>query len=49
MDAAEAALRAKGVRRVNILVYEDDAGAGDLWTARGYVTDPRIARYWRDL
>ena len=47
--AGEEGLRAKGVRRVNVLVYEEDAGAGDLWTSRGYATNPRIARYWRDL
>ncbi len=49
VDAGEQSLRAKGARRVNVLVYEDDAGAGDLWTSGGYVTDPRITRYWRDL
>ena len=49
VDAGEESLRAKGVRRVNVLVYEEDAGAGDLWTSRGYATNPRIARYWRDL
>ena len=47
--AGEEGLRAKGVRRVNVLVYGEDAGAGDLWTSRGYATNPRIARYWRDL
>jgi len=49
VDAAEDVLRVKGAPRVNILLYDDDAEAGDLWTARGYVTNPRIARYWRDL
>ncbi len=49
VDAAEQNLRAKGLGRVNILIYEDDPGAADLWTARGYVTDDRIQRYWRDL
>ena len=34
---------------MNVLVYEEDAGAGDLWTSGGYETNPRIARYWRDL
>ena len=49
VEAGEESLRAKGVRRVNVLVYEEDVGAGDLWTSHGYVTNPRIARYWRDL
>ena len=49
VDAGEQSLRAKGLGRVNILIYEDDAGAADLWTERGYVTDARIRRYWRDL
>ncbi len=47
--AGEQSLRSKGARRVNVLVYDDDAGAGDLWAARGYVTDARITRWWRDL
>lgn len=49
VDAGEEVLRAKGVTRINVLIYEEDAGAGDLWTSRGYVTNPRITRYWRDL
>ena len=49
VDAGEERLRSKGLGRVNILIYDDDAGAADLWTSRGYVTDARIARYWRDL
>jgi ribosomal protein S18 acetylase RimI-like enzyme len=49
VDAGEQSLRAKGVGRVNILIYDDDAGAADLWTERGYVTSARIHRYWRDL
>ncbi|HYI36089.1 MAG TPA: GNAT family N-acetyltransferase [Thermoleophilaceae bacterium] len=49
VDAGEETLRAKGARRVNVLVFEGDEGAGDLWTTGGYVTDPRIVRYWHDL
>ncbi len=49
VDAGEAGLRDQGARRINILVYGDDDGAADLWTARGYVTNSRIARYWLDL
>jgi len=49
VDAGEESLRAKGVRRINILIYQADAGVGDLWTSRGYVTNPNIQRYWRDL
>lgn len=49
VDAGEQRLRDHGARRVNVLVYSDDEGAADLWTERGYVTDSRIVRYWRDI
>jgi ribosomal protein S18 acetylase RimI-like enzyme len=49
VEAGEEQLRAKGVGRINVLVFEADPGAGDLWLGRGYVTDPRVARYVRDF
>jgi ribosomal protein S18 acetylase RimI-like enzyme len=48
VDAAHERLEALGAKRINILVADIDAGAGDLWRAAGYRTDPRIARYFRD-
>lgn len=49
VDAGEESLRAEGCSRVNVLIFEEDEGAGDLWTSRDYVTNPSIQRYWRDL
>jgi ribosomal protein S18 acetylase RimI-like enzyme len=48
VDAAHERLEGLGAKRINILVAEADPGAGDLWRAAGYRTNPQIARFFRD-
>ena len=49
VEAGEAALRARGAKRVTALVAKDDEVACGLWLAAGYENDERIGRFVRNL
>lgn len=49
VEAGEAALRARGAKRVTALVAKDDEVACGLWLAAGYENDEGIGRFVRNL
>ncbi len=48
VNAAEDALRTRGARRIQALVYVKDDRARAFWEAAGYDLDERLVRYVRD-
>jgi ribosomal protein S18 acetylase RimI-like enzyme len=47
--AGEQRLRELGAQRITALVEGEDPRAVAVWRAAGYVRDPRVARYVKDL
>jgi ribosomal protein S18 acetylase RimI-like enzyme len=45
VSAAERRLRARGVRRVHLIVLSDEEPANRFWTAAGYAHESRQRRY----
>ena len=45
----ERRLRARGARRVTVLVGREEDHAGEFWQAVGYLDDPKVARFVKNL
>jgi ribosomal protein S18 acetylase RimI-like enzyme len=49
VTAAERMLRARGARRIHLIVLADELPANAFWTAAGYAHQPRQRRYVKTL
>jgi ribosomal protein S18 acetylase RimI-like enzyme len=49
VTAAERMLRARGARRIHLIVLADEPPANAFWTAAGYAHQPRQRRYVKTL
>lgn len=49
VERAEARLRTRGAKRIGALVFVDNTLAQGFWRAAGYVEEPTVARFVKNL